>query len=111
MNDTLLEVRNLRIGFHHAEGVVQAVDGVSFAIQRGEIVGLVGESGAGKTLTAEAILQLIRCPPGRLSDEILYRGRDLLQLDEAELADIRGSNISMLFQNPISCLYSVFRVG
>jgi oligopeptide/dipeptide ABC transporter ATP-binding protein len=111
MNDTLLEVRNLHIAFHHAEGVVQAVDGVSFAIQRGEIVGLVGESGAGKTLTAEAILRLIRCPPGRLSGEILYRGRDLLRLDEAELANLRGSKIAMIFQNPISSLNPVFRVG
>jgi oligopeptide/dipeptide ABC transporter ATP-binding protein len=111
MNDIILDVRNLRIAFHHANGVVHAVDGVSFAIQRGEIVGLVGESGAGKTLTAEAILRLIRCPPGRISGEILYRGRDLLRLDEAELANVRGSKIAMIFQNPISSLIPVFRVG
>ena len=111
MHDTILEVRNLCIAFHHPEGVVRAVDGVSFSIQRGEIVGLVGESGAGKTLTSEAILRLIRCPPGQISGEILYAGRDLLQLDETVLADIRGKKIAMIFQNPMSSLNPVFRVG
>jgi oligopeptide transport system ATP-binding protein len=111
MNDTILEVRDLSIGFHSDEGAVRAVDGVSFTMRRGEILGLVGESGAGKTLTSEAILRLIRCPPGHLSGAILYRGRDLLQLDEAEMADIRGKEIAMIFQNPISSLNPVFRVG
>jgi oligopeptide/dipeptide ABC transporter ATP-binding protein len=111
MNNTILEVRNLSIAFHHPEGIVRAVDGVSFSIRRGEIVGLVGESGAGKTLTSEAILRLIRCPPGQISGEILYAGRDLLQLDETALADIRGKKIAMIFQNPISSLNPVFRIG
>jgi oligopeptide/dipeptide ABC transporter ATP-binding protein len=111
MNDTILEVRDLSIDFHSDEGAVRAVDGVSFTMQRGEILGLVGESGAGKTLTSEAILRLIRCPPGHSSGAILYRGRDLLQLDEAEMADIRGKEIAMIFQNPISSLNPVFRVG
>jgi oligopeptide/dipeptide ABC transporter ATP-binding protein len=111
MNDTILEVRDLSIDFRSDEGAVRAVDGVSFTMQRGEILGLVGESGAGKTLTSEAILRLIRCPPGHISGAILYRGRDLLQLDEAEMADIRGKEIAMIFQNPISSLNPVFRVG
>ena len=111
MTDTILEVRNLSIDFLGDEGAVRAVDGVSFAIQRGEILGLVGESGAGKTLTSEAILRLIRCPPGRITGEILYRGRNLLPLDEAELAEIRGKEIAMIFQNPIPSLNPVFRVG
>jgi oligopeptide/dipeptide ABC transporter ATP-binding protein len=111
MNDTILEVRDLSIDFHSDEGVMRAVDGVSFTIQRGEILGLVGESGAGKTLTSEAILRLIRCPPGRISGAILYRGRNLLQLGEADLASIRGKEIAMIFQNPISSLNPVFRVG
>jgi oligopeptide/dipeptide ABC transporter ATP-binding protein len=111
MSETILEVRDLSVEFHSDEGIVRAVDGVNFAIQRGEILGLVGESGAGKTLTSEAILRLIRCPPGRISGEILYRGRNLLQLDEATLADIRGKEIAMIFQNPISSLNPVFRVG
>jgi peptide/nickel transport system ATP-binding protein len=111
MTDTILEVRDLSIDFDGDEGAVRAVDGVNFTIQRGEILGLVGESGAGKTLTSEAILRLIRCPPGRITGEILYRGRNLLQLGEAELADIRGKEIAMIFQNPIPSLNPVFRVG
>jgi oligopeptide/dipeptide ABC transporter ATP-binding protein len=111
MTTPLLDVQNLRIDFHSDEGTVRAVDGVSFTIQPGEILGLVGESGAGKTLTAEAILRLIRCPPGRLSGAIVYRGRNLLDLDEAELAQIRGKEIAMVFQNPMSSLNPVFRIG
>jgi ABC-type dipeptide/oligopeptide/nickel transport system ATPase component len=111
MTETILDIRDLSIDFHGDDGVVRAVDEVSFTIQRGEILGLVGESGAGKTLTSEAILRLIRCPPGRITGEILYRGRNLLQLGEAELADIRGKEIAMIFQNPIPSLNPVFRVG
>jgi oligopeptide/dipeptide ABC transporter ATP-binding protein len=111
MNEPILDVRDLSIDFASEEGAVRAVDRVSFAMRQGEILGLVGESGAGKTLTAEAILRLIRCPPGRLSGEVLYRGRNLLQLSEAELADIRGREIAMIFQNPISSLNPVFRIG
>ncbi len=111
MNEAILEVRDLSIDFDGDDGALRAVDGVSFTIQRGEILGLVGESGAGKTLTSEAILRLIRCPPGRIGGEILYRGRDLLQLGEPELADLRGKEIAMIFQNPIASLNPVFRVG
>jgi oligopeptide/dipeptide ABC transporter ATP-binding protein len=111
MTVTLLDVRHLTIDFHSDDGNVRAVDGVSFTIQPGEIVGLVGESGAGKTLTAEAILRLIRCPPGQISGEIVYRGRDLLRLSEAELARMRGKEIAMVFQNPMSSLNPVFRLG
>ncbi|HSF29450.1 MAG TPA: ABC transporter ATP-binding protein [Candidatus Tectomicrobia bacterium] len=111
MNEAILEVRDLSIDFDGDDGALRAVDGVSFTIRRGEILGLVGESGAGKTLTSEAILRLIRCPPGRIGGEILYRGRDLLQLGEAELADWRGKEIAMIFQNPIASLNPVFRVG
>lgn len=111
MSQPILDIRNLCVDFHNEDGHVRAVDGVNFTMQPGEILGLVGESGAGKTLTSEAILRLIRCPPGRISGEILYRGRDLLQLSEAQLAVIRGKEIAMIFQNPISSLNPVFRVG
>jgi oligopeptide/dipeptide ABC transporter ATP-binding protein len=87
------------------------VDGVSFTVGRGEIVGLVGESGAGKTLTSEAVLRLIRCPPARLGGEVRFLGRDLLALDESALARIRGKEIAMIFQNPAASLNPVFRVG
>jgi oligopeptide/dipeptide ABC transporter ATP-binding protein len=107
----LLEVQHLCIDFRTETGEVRAVDDISFTIERGEIVGLVGESGAGKSLTSEAILRLIRCPPGRISGKILYKGTDLLSLKESQLAAIRGKEIAMIFQNPISSLNPVFRIG
>jgi oligopeptide/dipeptide ABC transporter ATP-binding protein len=107
----VLEVRDLRVEFAEAGAALRAVDGVSFVIRRGEIVGLVGESGAGKSLTAEAILGLIRCPPGRVTGTVLLRGRDLLALDERALARIRGRDIAMIFQNPSASLNPVFRIG
>ncbi|ETW94872.1 MAG: peptide ABC transporter ATP-binding protein [Candidatus Entotheonella factor] len=109
--EPLLDVRRLSIDFQTETGLVRAVDEISFAVHQGEIVGLVGESGAGKSLTSEAILRLIRCPPGILSGEIRYRGVDLLSLRDAELAKMRGKEIAMIFQNPLSSLNPVFRIG
>ena len=109
--EPVLDVRNLTVEFRAEGGVLRAVDGVSFQVGRGEIVGLVGESGAGKSLTSEAILRLIRCPPGRVTGEVWFRGRDLLTLDEGALAEIRGKDIAMIFQNPGASLNPVFRVG
>jgi oligopeptide transport system ATP-binding protein len=109
--ETVLDVRDLVVEFRSEDGPLRAVYGVSFTIDRGEIVGLVGESGAGKTLTSEAILGLIRCPPGRVSGEVRFRGRNLLELDERTLADIRGREIAMIFQSPGASLNPVFRVG
>ena len=111
MSEPVLEVRDLVVEFLSEDGPLRAVDGVSFSVGRGEIVGLVGESGAGKTLTSEAILGLIRCPPGRVGGEVRFRGQNLLALDEAALADIRGKEIAMIFQNPGASLNPVFRVG
>jgi oligopeptide/dipeptide ABC transporter ATP-binding protein len=107
----VLEVRDLVVEFSTEDGPLRAVDSVSFAVGRGEIVGLVGESGAGKTLTAEAILGLIRRPPGRVSGEVRFRGQNLLELEEPALARIRGKDIAMIFQNPGASLNPVFRVG
>jgi len=107
----VLEVRELVVEFLSEDGPLRAVDGVSLSIGRGEIVGLVGESGAGKTLTSEAILGLIRCPPGRVRGEVRFRGRNLLALPEREMARIRGKEIAMIFQNPAASLNPVFRVG
>src|SRR6266545_1480024 len=111
MKEILLDVRDLTVEFQAEGRTLRAVDGVSFAVRRGEIVGLVGESGAGKSLTSEAILRLIRCPPGRVTGEVRFRGQDLLALDEAALAQIRGKDIAMIFQNPAGSLNPVFRVG
>jgi oligopeptide/dipeptide ABC transporter ATP-binding protein len=109
--EVILDVRDLTVEFLSEDGPLRAVDGVSFSVRRGEIVGLVGESGAGKSLTSEAILRLIRCPPGRLTGEVLFQGRNLLNLDESALARIRGKDIAMIFQNPGASLNPVFRVG
>ena len=110
-DEILLDVRNLTVEFETEDRALRAVDDVSFSIRRGEIVGLVGESGAGKSLTSEAILRLIRCPPGRITGEVVFRGQNLLALDEAALARIRGKDIAMIFQNPAGSLNPVFRVG
>ncbi len=107
----VLEVRDLTVEFRSEDAWLRAVDGVSFSVGGGEIVGLVGESGAGKTLTSEAILRLIRCPPGRITGAVRFRGQNLLELDEAALARIRGRDIAMIFQNPQASLNPVFRVG
>ena len=109
--EPVLDVRGLTVEFSSEDGPLRAVDGVSFQVRRGEIVGLVGESGAGKSLTSEAILRLIRCPPGRVSGEVRFLGQDLLALDEAALARIRGKDVAMIFQNPGASLNPVFRVG
>ena len=109
--EPVLDVRRLTVEFSSEDGPLRAVDEVSFHIQRGEIVGLVGESGAGKSLTSEAIMGLIRRPPGRIAGEVWFAGRDLLSLDEPELARIRGKDIAMIFQNPAGSLNPVFRVG
>ncbi len=109
--EPLLEVHDLTVEFAVDGGALRAVDGVSFEVGRGEIVGLVGESGAGKSLTSEAILRLIRCPPGRIRGRVRFRGQDLLALDDAALTQIRGKDIAMIFQNPGGSLNPVFRVG
>ncbi|MBI2207158.1 MAG: ABC transporter ATP-binding protein [Candidatus Rokubacteria bacterium] len=109
--ETILDVRDLTVDFHLDGTVLRAVDGISLSVRRGEIVGLVGESGAGKSLTSEAILRLIRCPPGRITGEVRFRGRNLLDLDEDALSRIRGREIAMIFQNPAGSLNPVFRVG
>jgi oligopeptide/dipeptide ABC transporter ATP-binding protein len=111
VTDPVLQVVDLAVEFRSENGLLRAVDGVSFTVGRGEIVGLVGESGARKTLTSEAILGLVRCPPGRVTGEVRFRGQNLLALDERALARIRGKEIAMIFQNPGASLNPVFRVG
>jgi peptide/nickel transport system ATP-binding protein/oligopeptide transport system ATP-binding protein len=112
MTDTLLDIRNLSVAFDTDEGTVNAVDDVSFSIRRGEVLGLVGESGCGKSVTALSLLRLIPMPPGRiLSGEIRFEGRNLLTLPAAPLRDLRGRSISMIFQEPMSALSPLHRVG
>jgi peptide/nickel transport system ATP-binding protein/oligopeptide transport system ATP-binding protein len=110
--DTLLDVRDLTISFDTPDGVARAVDGVSFTVRPGETLGLVGESGCGKTVTALALMRLVQSPPGRIeSGELLYRGRDLLKLSERDMRRIRGNEISMVFQEPMTSLNPVFTCG
>ena len=108
---TLLDVRGLTVHFETDEGTVQAVDGATLSVRAGEIFGLVGESGSGKSVTALAVIRLIR-PPGRIvAGTIAFDGRDLLQAGEEELRRIRGSQISMVFQSPRTSLNPVIPVG
>ncbi len=109
--EPLLQVKNLKTYFFTNDGVVKAVDGVDFDVRPGEILGLVGESGCGKSVTSFSVLQLID-DPGRIVDgEILFKGNDLLKLSEAEMVKMRGNLISMIFQQPQSSLNPVFTVG
>jgi peptide/nickel transport system ATP-binding protein len=112
MTDPLLEVRNLSVTFHTARGPVAAVKGVSWSINRGEVLAILGESGSGKSVSASAVMDLIDCPPGEItSGEILYEGRDLLQMSAAERRAINGKRIAMIFQDPLSHLNPVYTVG
>ena len=110
--DPVLEVRDLRTYFHTEEGVARAVDGVSFAVGRGQTLGLVGESGCGKSVSAFSIMRLVPDPPGRIEDgQILLKGRDLLVLDEEEMRRVRGDDIAMIFQEPMTSLNPVLTCG
>ena len=108
---SLLEVENLQTHFATPDGVVRAVEGVSFYVNAGETLAIVGESGCGKSVTAMSILRLIQEPPGKISGRITFDGRDLLALSEAAMRDIRGNQISMIFQEPMTSLNPVLTVG
>jgi peptide/nickel transport system ATP-binding protein len=108
---SLLEVENLQTHFRTPDGIIRAVDGVSFAVGRGETVAIVGESGCGKSVTANSILRLIPQPPGKIAGQIRFEGADLLALSERAMRTIRGNRISMVFQEPMTSLNPVFTVG
>ena len=107
----LASVEDLRVEFHTDAGVVKAVDGVTWSVDPGETLGIVGESGSGKSVSALAVMGLVPTPPGRIFGRITFRGRDLLQAGEDELRSIRGKDISMIFQDPLTSLNPVFKVG
>jgi peptide/nickel transport system ATP-binding protein len=111
VNSTLLEIRDLQVHFRLPGGRLRAVGGVNLTLSPGETLGLVGESGCGKTVTALSILRLIPCPPGEIAGKILFAGQDLLRLPEARLRDIRGDGIAMVFQEPMTALNPVFTIG
>ncbi|HEY6981715.1 ABC transporter ATP-binding protein [Reyranella sp.] len=112
MAETLLDIRGLKTWFATDDGMVRAVDGIDLSINRGETVGVVGESGCGKTVTARSILKLIDMPPGRFEGgQILWQGRDLLPLDAADMDRIRAREIAIVFQEPMTSLNPVYTVG
>ena len=111
-SDPILQLNDLKTHFFSREGVVRAVDGVSYHLNRGETLGVVGESGCGKSVTALSILRLIPDPPGRIvGGQILFEGRDLMGRSESEMQTIRGNEISMIFQEPMTSLNPVLTVG
>jgi oligopeptide/dipeptide ABC transporter ATP-binding protein len=110
--DVLLEVRGLRTYFHVMDGTVKAVDGVDFSLRRGETLGIVGESGCGKSVTALTIMQLLDIPPGEIAaGEIWFDRRDLLRLEPEDMRQVRGADIAMIFQEPMTSLNPVFTIG
>src|SRR5271168_5329561 len=112
MAERLLEIRGLKTQFKTDDGMVRAVDGVDLTIDRGETLGVVGESGCGKTVTAMTVLKLIQMPPGRIVDgSVLWRGRDLVPLGPEDMRQIRSKEIAIIFQEPMTSLNPVYTVG
>jgi peptide/nickel transport system ATP-binding protein len=107
----LLDIRDLRVSFRTRDGVVHAVDGVSTSVDRGKTLGLVGESGSGKSVTALSVIGLTRLPNAEVSGQVLFDGTDLMQLSSERLQSIRGPRIAMIFQDPLSSLHPLYRVG
>jgi oligopeptide transport system ATP-binding protein len=116
MNQTageiVLEVKNLRTHFFTDDGVVKAVDDVSFTLHKGEVIGIVGESGSGKSVTNLAVMKLVQTPPGRImGGEVIFKGEDILKMNENQLRQLRGAKISMIFQDPMTSLNPFLRVS
>jgi len=110
--ELLLEVKNLKTYFHTEDGVVKAVDGVSFEIFKGEVLGIVGESGCGKSVTSLSIMRLVQEPPGKIiADTLSFEGDEILKKSESAMRKIRGNDISMIFQEPMTSLNPVYTVG
>jgi peptide/nickel transport system ATP-binding protein len=107
----LLEVKDLHVSFRTEDGVVKAVDGVSLTVDEGEVLGIVGESGSGKSVTMMSVMRLIRDPNAMFQGEVLYKGRDLMKLSSRQMRDVRGAEIAMIFQDPLSSLNPVYQIG
>jgi oligopeptide/dipeptide ABC transporter ATP-binding protein len=109
--ESLLEVRDLKVSFRTEDGLVQAVGGVSLSLSQGETLGIVGESGSGKSVTMMSVMRLINDPNARFEGEVLYKGHDLMTLNREQMREIRGTGIAMIFQDPMTSLNPVYRVG
>jgi oligopeptide transport system ATP-binding protein len=109
---SLLEVRDLTTRFYTLDGIVHAVNGISYTLEEGETLGIVGESGCGKSVSVLSVMRLIPQPPGKIvAGQVLYRGQDLLQLDELQIEHTRGKEIAMVFQDPMTSLNPVLTIG
>jgi oligopeptide/dipeptide ABC transporter ATP-binding protein len=111
MAERLLEVNDLKVRFATEDGIVQAVDGISFALEPGKVLGIVGESGSGKSVTAMTLMGLTRGVNAQFEGEVLYQGTDLLKVSDRELQDYRGNELGMIFQDPMTSLNPVYRIG
>src|SRR4051795_8807103 len=111
MPEPLLSVRDLTVHFETEDGVVKAVDGVSYDVHRGQALGIVGESGSGKSVSSLTVMGLTRQKNARISGEVIFEGRDLLQASDSELRSVRGNEIAMIFQDPLSSLHPYYKVG
>jgi peptide/nickel transport system ATP-binding protein len=111
MAERLIEVKDLKVQFATEDGLVRAVDGVSFELARGEVLGIVGESGSGKSVTAMTLLGLTKDRNTRFEGEVLYKGRDVLRMNEEQLREVRGNEMSMIFQDPMTSMNPVYTVG
>src|SRR3954468_2224596 len=107
----LLEVRDLKVSFNTEDGLVRAVDGVSFTLGHGEGLGIVGESGSGKSVTMMSVLRLINDPNAIFEGEVFYKGRNVMDLPDDRMREVRGGEIAMIFQDPMTSLNPVYRVG
>jgi oligopeptide/dipeptide ABC transporter ATP-binding protein len=111
MAETLLEVKDLTVSFATEDGVVRAVDHVSYQLERGKVLGIVGESGSGKSVSAMTVMGLTRGVNARFEGEVLYKGTDLLKVSDTDMQDFRGNEIGMIFQDPMTSLNPVYRIG
>src|ERR1044072_1009421 len=111
MAERLIEVKDLEVKFANEDGIVDAVDGVIFELEGGEVRGIVGESGSGKSVTAMTLLGLTRDRNTRFGGQVVYKGRNVLEMNEAELQEVRGNEMSMIFQDPMTSLNPVYTIG
>src|SRR3954468_12657825 len=111
MPEPLLSVRDLTVHFDTEDGVVKAVDGVSYDVHRGQALGIVGESGSGKSVSSLTVMGLTRSRNARISGEVVFEGRDLLKASDADMRKLRGHDITMIFQHPLSSLHPFYRIG
>ncbi|MFV9675729.1 MAG: ATP-binding cassette domain-containing protein, partial [Anaerolineales bacterium] len=112
MSETLLRIDNLTTHFHTDDGTVRAVNGISYDLKEGETIGVVGESGCGKSVHALSLMRLIPMPPGEIVDgEVFFRDRDLIQISIDEMRKVRGGEIAMIFQDPMTSLNPVMTIG